>query len=205
MSENPLLSIWTRPRATIRKIIENRPGHEVLILAGIAGIGETLNRVAKRGAGDHRSLETILLVSLILGPFGGMFSLWFYSHFVHWTGKWIGGKAPRESLSAAIAWGGVPYIASVFLWIPMLLIFGSELFKSEAPRIEADPTLKSLLFAITLLQLALSFWTYISVSKTVAEVQGFVSAWRGFANLLLAFLVVVAIIILVVGILLLLL
>jgi hypothetical protein len=183
---SPFVTIWTRPRQTVRRIVAERPDLHVLLLAGLFGIGRALDRAAARDLGDHLPTAMILGMALILGPLGGWFSLWIFSHLIRWTGAWIGGTGNREHVKTAIAWGVVPIVFVLPLWIPMLLLLGSEMFTGETPRLEAQPLLLFFFMAAGLIQLMANIWSLMLLCHTVAEAQGFRSAWRGLANLLLS-------------------
>lgn len=187
---HPFQSIWMSPRKTIRRIVATDPTLHVMLLAGLAGIGKVLDRAALRGQGDDIPASVILGIAIILGPLGGLFSLWVGSHLVRISGAWIGGIAPREHLKAAIAWSSVPAVAALPLWIPSFALMGSELFTSESPlfdtRVEQQPLIWIPFVAIGLIETILGIWGIVLVCNTIAEVQGFRSAWAGLGNIILA-------------------
>ena len=51
MSTNPLLAIWTRPRATIREQVANGSTRDVLILTCLGGIASSLDNTVGRDPG----------------------------------------------------------------------------------------------------------------------------------------------------------
>jgi hypothetical protein len=59
------------------------------------------------------------------------------------------------------------------------------------PRLEAQPWLLIPFFAIGFTEFVLGVWSFVLLCNTVAEVQGFRSAWRGLGNLLLSGIVVI--------------
>ncbi len=189
---NPFETIWTRPRETVRRIISENPDQHVYLLACLAGVGETLDRASMRNAGDHLPLGVILAIACIFGPLGGLIMLWISSHLIRWTGLWIGGTAVREHVRTALAWSSVPTVFALVFWIPELLLFGRELFTSETPRLEAHPALWFPFLALMMAELVFSIWSIVLLCHTVAEVQGFRSAWRGLGNVCLAVAIVIA-------------
>lgn len=182
----PFRTIWTRPRATIRWIVATDPKLHVVLLVCLSGIGETLDRASMRNAGDQLPLSTILGIALVLGPLAGLIGLWISSHLIRLAGAWMGGVAPREHIKAAIAWSSVPAIVAMVLWIPQIVLFGSDMFTTHTPRLDAQPELWAVLLGIALVEMTLGIWSFILLCKTIAEVQGFRSAWRGFANIFFA-------------------
>jgi hypothetical protein len=91
----------------------------------------------------------------------------------------------------AIAWAAVPTVFSLALWIPGLLLFGSDMFTEATPRLDAQPLLWIPSLAIAVVAGVLGVWSFVLFCHTVAEVQGFRSAWGGFGNILLAGAVII--------------
>lgn len=192
---HPWLTIWLRPRDTVRALVAFDPRHGVLLLAALGGIGEALDRASLRDMGDRIAVSWILLAGLLLGPLGGLVSLWVGGALLERTGHILGGHAPALHVRTALAWGSVPVVASLPLWGPKLLLFGAEMFTSETPQLEADPLLVISLLALAGLELALGAWAMVLVLKGVGEVHGF-SAWRALGAVALAALLVVALVVL---------
>ena len=183
---NPWLTIWTAPRATVRRIARVDPRRHVLLLTCLAGIGQSLDRASLRNLGDQYSLPTIFAIASDAGPLGGLFGLWLLSHLIRLTGHWIGGTGDRDLIKTAMAWASVPAVCSLVLWIPQIVLFGSDMFTAQTPRIDAQPGLLMAFYATALADVVLGIWSIVLLCNTIAEVQGFRSAWRGLLNLLLA-------------------
>jgi Yip1 domain len=183
---NPWRTIWTAPRATVRRIAAVNPRLHVLLLTCLAGIGESLDRASMRNLGDQASLPTILAIACVGGPLGGLFGLWLISHLIRLTGRWTGGRGDRDRIKTAMAWASVPSVFSLVLWIPKILLFGSDMFTAQTPRIDSQPQLVMMFYGLAALDVVLGLWSFVLLCNTVAEVQGYRSAWRGFLNLLLA-------------------
>lgn len=187
----PFWTIWTRPRQTVRQIITVDPELHVLLLVCLAGIGEALDRASMRNVGDVLPVAAIIAIACVFGPLGGLLSLWIGSHLIRLSGTWIGGLAPREHIKTAIAWASVPSVFALLLWIPLILLFGSDMFTEETPRLNSQPALLIPFLGIVLAELVLAVWGFVLLCNTIAEVQGFRSAWRGLGNIMLAGAVVV--------------
>jgi hypothetical protein len=186
----PFKTIWIHPRTTIRRIIAVDPKHHLILLACLSGVAGTFDRASMRNLGDHIPLAGIIAVACLFGPLGGLLGLWIGSRLIRFTGSWIGGKGMTEHLEAAIAWAAVPAVFALPLWIPQILLFGSELFTEEMPRVGTDPVLMIAYIVFGMVEFILGIWNFILLCNTVAEVQGFRSAWRGFGNIILAGLLV---------------
>jgi hypothetical protein len=170
----------------VQRLVADNPTQHVTLLVCLSGIGETLNRATARNAGDRLPTEGIIALAVFIGPLGGLISLWILSHLLRLTGKWIGGIGNRVHLKTAIAWAAVPAVFALPLWIPELLLFGSDMFTSETPKLDAQPALGIVLVATGFAEITLGIWSLVLLCNTVAEVQGFRSAWRGLGNLVLA-------------------
>jgi hypothetical protein len=187
--DNPFLTIWTRPRATIRAIVNTDPYPHVIPLAILGGIVQTLNNASQRNAGDKLPLVAILGIALLLGPVGGFTSLFVGGWFLGLTGRWLGGRARPDQLRAVIAWSYVPVLATIPIWIIQLGFLGRGLFTRETPILDANPTFGLVVMATGILEVVLGFWSFVILLKGVGEVHGF-SAWKALASMLLILLVV---------------
>lgn len=186
---SPFLSIWTRPRETIRKIVETDPKKYVLVLAMLAGVSQVLDRLSTRNYGDSLPVLAILAVGLVLGPIAGVISLYFGGALYRWSGSLLGGQASSEEVRAAIAWSSVPTIFTLPLWIPQLLIFGNELFTRETPKINASPILSVVLLGFGFIEIVMGIWGFIVLLKCLGEVNKF-SAWKALGSVIIVLLIV---------------
>ena len=191
LAPSPLKTIWTTPRETVRRIIERDPAYGVILITCLLGLDRSLSNAMNRNLGDRFSTSSILLLACVLGPLGGLLTLWIGSYLIRWTGTWLGGTASRAHLRTAMAWSGIPALVAMPLWIPELLVFGSELFTAETSRIDDSPAKLALLVGFSLIELVLGIWSFVLLCHTVAEVQTYRSAWRALSNLVLAGLVAV--------------
>ncbi|MFN3193778.1 MAG: Yip1 family protein [Aureliella sp.] len=203
LEASPFQSIWTRPRVTVRQIISTNPSLHVILLACLGGVGQTLDRASTRNAGDQLSLGVILLLALVLGPIAGLFSVWIGSLLILLAGKMIGGKSNFQNITTAMAWASVPAVFALPLWIPQILMFGADMFTEATPTLDANPVLTVPFFGIAMAEIVLGVWAFVLLCNTIAEVQGFRSAWSGLGNILLAALILIvpllAIVVLLVG------
>jgi hypothetical protein len=188
--ENPFLTIWTRPRATIRAIVDKYPSYLVVPLAMAAGVVQALDRAAQRNAGDKLPLAGILVMASALGPISGVVGLYIGGALLGWSGRMFGGRAESEEVRAALAWGQVPVLASIPIWLIQLGLIGREMFTTDTPALEANPLLGLALMATGLIEIALAIWCFVVVLKCLGEVHQF-SAWRALGSILLVVFVIV--------------
>jgi hypothetical protein len=189
-NKSPFLTIWTSPRATIRRIVDSDPTRFVLILAVLGGFSEALDRMSMESMGDIISIPEILLFCIIVGPIIGLIGLYVGGALLKWTGTWIGGQGSSVEIRAAIAWSNIPVICALVLWIPELLLFGEELFTSEMPNTIASPLLTALFFAFVIVEFIIGVWAFIIFLNCLGELQRF-SAWKALSNTLLSVFVIV--------------
>ena len=194
---NPWISIWQKPRATIQQIVDANPygtnsRRTVLLLAALGGFSQKLNEATADSRGDDGTgIVSIVLWAALAGAFGGIIGLFVFGFLVHWTGGWLGGRATGTQIRSALAWGQVPTIWALLLWIPFLALAGEEMFTTATPRLdEAGLLVSTLMVSLGVLGLVIGLWSLVVLSKCVGQVQGF-SAWRGLGNLLLPLAVLV--------------
>jgi Yip1 domain len=184
---NPWLTVWTRPRGTIRAIVDTDPSRSVLPLAMIYGISSTLGRSMQKSPGDVLSLPVVLGIALIGGSIVGIIWIYIMAALVRWTGSWLGGRATLDECRAAIAWGSVPSAVNLALMLGLIGVFGHDLFRTTGLD-DVGMTKGVILLVVGLGQVVIGVWAAILTVKTVAEVHRF-SAWRSLS----AFLLIVAV------------
>jgi hypothetical protein len=188
-AENPFLTIWTRPRVTIRRIVDTNPSLHVVPLAMAGGVIQTIDRAVQRNAGDVLSLPAIIALAVFLGPFGGLIGLFVGGWFTRTTGRWLGGRATPEQVRAAIAWSFIPGLATIPILIVQIGFFGRDLFTQSKLTVGSDSFLTVVLMVTGVLEVVLGIWSFVILLKCVGEVQGF-SAWKALGSLILIFLVI---------------
>jgi hypothetical protein len=187
---NPWVSIWVRPRDTIRKIIDFDPGYRFALLSGIYGFPLLLQISQNFSLGQSIPIFIIILIALCLSVFVGMLVISIESALLLWTGRWLGGVASYKEIRAAVAWSNVPNIVTIATWIIFLAIFGQQAFFYEFPEGVFTGSLYSILFLLSLIQLIISIWSLIIFLQALGEVQGF-SAWKALLNAIIPFVIVV--------------
>jgi hypothetical protein len=182
----PERDIFIQPRKTIREVIQKDPTLWALTLPILWGIDFILDKARANSFGDTISHSNVLTLAVVAGPIAGLVHVWLMSHLVRITGKWLGGGAARKEIRTAMAWSYAPQLIAVILWFFLLIFIGYELFTENTPRMSALPLLSGLHGVSATLQAICLVWTFVLASKTIAEVQGYESAWRGLGNLFLA-------------------
>jgi hypothetical protein len=154
-----------------------------------SGIVQTLNNAAQRSAGDQLPLSVILGLAVVLGPIGGLISLYIGAWFVGLSCRWLGGRADSSEVRAAMAWCSVPTLATIPIWLVQLGVFGHEMFTTLMPSVDANPLLSVVMLVTGVVEVVLGIWSFIMLLKALGEVERF-SAWRALGSLLILVLII---------------
>jgi hypothetical protein len=172
---NPWVTIWTQPRATVRRIVDADVRYHVVSLAVLWG---ALSRLELRWSqAPTGSIWPLMVVaSVILGAIGGVVVLYIASAMLKWSGSALGGVATHAQVRAAYAWSHVPIIVGVSIGIASILL------GTGGPMFSRVPDSESASATVSILQSVFAIWTFVVILKTVGEVHRF-SAWRTLASM----------------------
>jgi hypothetical protein len=187
---NPWLSIWMKPRETIRAIVDTDPERYIILIAMLSGIAPALNRASSNNAGDDSSLGVMILLALVVGAISGVILLYIGGALLNWVGNALGGEAEAVETSAAIAWASIPIIFGMVMWVPEFALYGQDLFRSYAPRISNNPVPLLLMGTIEMITW---LWAIGLLVACLSEVQRF-SVWEAIVTLLISGAVLFAIV-----------
>ncbi len=185
----PWLTMFVRPRQTMRQILDADPTRFVVPLAMLAGVLTVLDRASIDSMGDRMPVSSIFAIAFPVGVIVGLVMLYLGGAVIQWTGSWFGGRATAGEVRAALAWGRMPFYAAGLLWLPYLVFFGGEVFMSEMPSVEARPWLLLVLINLAVLEVGLSIWGMITLVLAVAEAHRF-PAWNSLGSIALAVVLV---------------
>lgn len=196
--DNPWLTIWTRPRATIRGVVDRDPTYRVVPLAAAAGVNLVLNRLIEQLPIAGLPFSVWIVAAIVLGPLAGLLQLfiggWWFSNM----GRILGGRARSKEVRTAIAWSNVPTLAAAPLLIAALAVLQGNVSAADSPDAGAAAA-AVVLFALVPVQTVLGLWSTVIFFKGLGEVHGF-SAWRALACAVLPILVVLVPLIVIAGI-----
>jgi hypothetical protein len=177
-------TIWTQPRATIRRIVDSDPTRNVIALAAIGpAIGALAGQWSKALA-SNANLSVLwpiwVAASVAIQAALGVLFLFILGAIFKWSGSLLGGVASRVEVRAALAWSQVPAIAAgIFFLIAVLLGV-----PTPVPTAGTMPQIDPAFYKIMVVEGVLGFWGFIIWLKCLGEVHRF-SAWRALAALLI--------------------
>jgi len=184
-SITPFFTIWTEPRATIRRIVDSDPTRNVIALAAIGPAIGALAGQWSKALGNNANLSVLwpvwVAASVAIQAALGVLMLFVMGAVFKWSGSLLGGVASRVEVRAALAWSQVPAItAGVILLIGVLLGVPIPIPKTPGTSPHIDPAF----YKIMIVEAVLGFWGLIISLKCMGEVHRF-SAWRALAAILI--------------------
>lgn len=167
----PLHDVWLRPRRVFRSLAQqpiNAIDYGLGALQGVAGV-LAVSRATNAGAST--SVAEIFGGALLLGSLIGVASLFLmgtiYARLASRTGK----RAARNQVFHVLAYGGVPVVASLILWILTALLAGETAFlKSPGP--DLDGFVSLLLHMQSIAYVLLAIWSVVIQVMGFSEIQG---------------------------------
>jgi hypothetical protein len=187
-SITPFLTIWTEPRATIRRIVETNPTRNVIALAAIGpAVGALANQWSK-ALDDSANLSRLWPIEVVFAvAFAavlGVVSLFISGAILRWSGGLLGGVASRVEVRAALAWTQVPAIAAEIILLLAVLQGIAIPHPTAATMLQIDPAF----YKVGIVEGVLAIWGSIVGVYCLAEVHRF-SAWRAFCSTLIPALI----------------
>ena len=142
------------------------------LLAAAQGIGNFLALYRTEGAGAHNSAAEILANSFAYGAIAGVASLFLMAAIYRRLGTRAGGKSTIKPVIHVLAYGCVPMVASLAMWVLTALLAGEATFV-ETPRADLEGFLVLLLHAQFIAYVLLLLWSVVLQVMGFSEIQGF--------------------------------
>jgi hypothetical protein len=172
----PLKDVWLRPRRVFRELAARPVGITDYLLAAAQGIGNFLALYRTEGAGAHSSVEVILAKSFAYGAIAGVASLFLMAVIYRRLGTRAGGKSTTSQVIHVLAYGGVPMVASLAIWVLTALLAGEATFV-ETPRADIEAFL-ALLLHVQFISYVLLLMGPVASAPRTAAVRRSLSAQR---------------------------
>jgi hypothetical protein len=195
-NQSPWLSNWFKTEETMDEIMSRSTKGTVALLVILYGISFGYDYAAFQSLGDKYPLAMIAIGSPLVGIFNGFLYWLALSVLSTWLGRSFGGKGTWKEVQTVVAWAGIPFIVKILLFFLQMLLFGQETFTSHTPVTDSSTVLSTLYMVFSLLDLLLTVWYYVILSKGLGKVHGF-SGWIGFGVVLLSTLVILLILFLI--------
>jgi len=192
-SITPFFTIWTEPRATIRRIVDTDPKRNVIALAAtgsaIAALAGQWSQALNSTAGMSVLWPIWVAVLVAVEAALGVLFLFISGAILRWSGSLLGGAASTVEMRAALAWAQVPSIvaASVVLIAVLMGVPIPHPAPGTLPQI--DPAFRK----VMVVEGVLGIWGLIVSLKCIGEVHRF-SAWRALAATLIPGLIATVVI-----------
>jgi len=193
-SITPFFTIWTEPRATIRRIVDTEPTRYVIALAAIGPAINALTSQWSRALANNANLSVLwplwVVVDVAIQAALGVVLLFALGAVFRWSGSLLGGVASQIEVRAALAWSQViTIVGQTFLLIAVLL--GVPLPAPAATPAGMLPQIDPAFYKVMFVEGVLGVWGLVVSLKCLGEVHRF-SAWRALAAILIPpFIVIV--------------
>jgi hypothetical protein len=175
----PLKDVWLRPRRVFRELAARPVGIADYLLAGAQGVGNILALYRTQGAGAHSSVEEILVRAFAYGAVAGVASMYLMAIIYGRLGARAGGKSTTNQVIHVLAYGGLPMVASLAIWVLTALLAGEATFV-ETPRPDTEAFLVLLLHVQFISYVLLLIWSVVLQVMGFSEIQGLATR-RAFA------------------------
>jgi hypothetical protein len=192
-SITPFFTIWTEPRATIRRIVDTNPMRYVIALAAIGPAIGALAGQWSRALTNNANLSVLwplwVAVNVAIQAAIGAIMLFIMGAVFKWSGGLLGGVASRIEVRAALAWSQVPTIAGEIV----LLIAVLSGVPIPQPTPGAFPHIDPAFYKVLLVEAVFGIWGFVVLLKCMGEVHRF-SAWRALGAILIPPLIVLIVV-----------
>lgn len=164
---NPWLSMWNRPRSTIRAIAFNRPSYGIYYLAIIYALQAFFFYSNWWSLGVRPHYPFYLTMGIVLSPIIGCLWLYVTGELFYLTGLFFfKGIATRKQIRAAVAWSAIPFTISFVMWAFLLFWSPEFVFIQDAGRYSS-------LF-INFINFICKIWSLVLMIQSLREIQNFV-------------------------------
>ncbi len=166
----PFYDVWLKPRRVFRALAATPIGRYDYLLAATQGVVSMLVLSRAQSVGRGSPVAAVFGDALIVGPFAGVLGVWVMAEIYSRLGRRVGGTASAAQIFHVIAYGGVPLVASLALWLISALIAGQATFL-ETPGKDLAPFLALLLQVQFIAHCGLSLWSCLLQVMGLSEME----------------------------------
>lgn len=176
---NPFTAIWTRPRETVRYVIEEKTTSFIILLLVLVGFAGALSGAS--GGEEMFPAIGVIIGALLLGPLSAVAGIAIISGIYKLLGKLFGGVGTYSEMFRAVVTSSIPQIWLLPMWLIWLLTSPSTFYTEIEPSAAEPDTGLGMVIGFLLLAavIIVGIWTFVIQCKAVGEAQRF-SAWKGF-------------------------
>lgn len=187
---NPFTAIWTRPRETVRYVIEEKGSNFSFLLLVLSGFVAVL--IGNQGAEQGFPLWGVLLMALVVGLLAGLVGTSVAAGIYLLVGRLFKGQATYKEMFRAVLTSQIIQIWLIPIVISWMFLSPVTYFlqEGELPFENAGPLSIVLTFVLSFF----SIWTFVVQCKAVGEAHRF-SAWKGFFVIIIPAIVFIGIIV----------
>jgi hypothetical protein len=168
----PLKDVWLRPRRVFRELATRPVGIADYLLMSGQGVGNFLALYRTQDTGAHSSVAQILSNSFVYGTVAGIASVLLMAVIYRRLGTRAGGKSTTNQVIHVLAYGGIPMVAALAIWVLTALLAGEDTFM-ETPRADVETFLALLLHLQFISYVLLLIWSIVLQVMGFSEIQGF--------------------------------
>lgn len=198
-SITPFFTIWTEPRATIRRIVDTDATRNVIALPAVSGAISALESQWSRALGNNANLSVLwplwVAVSVAIWSALSVVFLFISAAILRWTGSLLGGVATSVEVRAALAWSQVIGIVGAIILLGAVLMGVPVPQPTPGTIVHIDPALSR----IMTVEAVLGIWGLVVSLKCLGEVHRF-SAWRALAAVLIPGVIALVVVGVIVGV-----
>jgi Yip1-like protein len=177
-SVRPLQDVWLRPRRVVRELSTHPLGITDYLLGAAQGVASWLALSRAQDLGASKTVEEILARAFVIGPLLGVASLFVLAAIYARLANRAGTGPTLTQVFHVLAYGGVPIVASLGIWLLTALLVGEPVFVN-VPRPELEGFAAFLIEAQFIAQALLFFWSLVLQVMGLSELQG-LTAGRAF-------------------------
>ncbi|MDV6377786.1 Yip1 family protein [Sporosarcina sp. GW1-11] len=178
---NPLVSIWTQPKETIRYVLEYKTWSYSFFILFLSSIGVGMTSFAETDLFSSLPLIAIILLGILSTFIGSIISLFIAAGLYTWVGKWLRGNGNFNDMLQMVPIASIPLIWLMPINLIIVIIFGKALFTDSYAMLSGT---SAILLLVNLLTLGVSIYSTVILSKGIGIVHHF-SSWRGFGVIMI--------------------
>lgn len=184
---NPFLSIWTKPRQTVRQIIEEQRSGLIFLLLVLSGYVSILTGALDTETNESFGIGVLLIGGLIISPVAAVIGNAVASVIYLLVGKMFKGTATYAEMFRAQLAGQIPQMWLIPLLLIWIFLSPTSYFTSPFEDYSGGDLVLNIILSVILF--IVSICTLFVQSKAIGEAHG-LSAWKGLAIIAIPILII---------------